>query len=82
MVVFTEDPKRPALRTPPVIGAFGRFAENKGFRIVRIPCTLNLNSPRHTFHIAILGRRCAPTNTTIPSTPEIDDEYIFQKKYH
>ena len=33
MVIFSEDPKRPALRTPPVIGAFGRFAEGKGFRI-------------------------------------------------
>ncbi|HIB50496.1 MAG TPA: glycosyltransferase [Phycisphaerales bacterium] len=33
MVAFAEAPNRPTLRTPPVIGAFGRFVDKKGFGV-------------------------------------------------
>jgi glycosyltransferase involved in cell wall biosynthesis len=53
MVRFSEDPKRPTLRSPPVIGAFGRFAEGKGFSIY-INALSILKKEGIPFH-AILG---------------------------
>ena len=53
MVRFSEDPKRPALRTPPVIGAFGRFVDKKGFSIY-INALSILKKEGIPFH-AILG---------------------------
>jgi len=53
MVVFSEDPKRPTLRSPPVIGAFGRFVDKKGFDIY-IEALSILKKEGVLFH-AILG---------------------------
>ncbi|MBT6283498.1 MAG: glycosyltransferase family 4 protein, partial [Phycisphaerae bacterium] len=53
MVAFAEVPNRPALRTPPVIGAFGRIVKGKGFEIY-IKALSILKKEGIQFH-AILG---------------------------